>query len=261
MAYGRLLERDLENHEARFQRGLVALAFAQPGVANDDFSRILSAEPNLDRARYRRAQALIRLGRHREALADLDVLFEKDPNDYALYEHRGIIHEAKGDHEQARAAREKASSLLLKDPLVLNNRAWNHAAGPIAQRDPERAVVLARQAVALAPHARLALNTLGLALYRTGQYADAIPVLERSCSKSHDEGAALDLFFLAMAHQKLGHSSQARACFDRAVQQWGEQKNLASQTVSELVYFRAEAEAVLAGSADDLPADVFAKPR
>ena len=105
------------------------------------------------------------------------------------------------------------------------------------------------------------LNTLGVALYRAGQYAEAIPVLERSCSESHGEGAAFDLFFLAMAHQKLGHASQARACFDRAVRWWSEQKNLPSLWVSDLVVFRAEAEAVLAGPGADLPADVFAKPR
>jgi len=33
------------------------------------------------------------------------------------------------------------------------------------------------------------------------------------------------------------------------------------QHAKELTAFRAEAEAVLAGSADDLPADVFANPR
>ena len=261
VAYGRLLERDPENHEARFQRGRVALAFAQPGAAADDFSRILAAQPDLDRARYRRAQALIRLGRHREALADLDVLIVKDPNDFALYELRGIIHEASGDHEQARAAREKAISLMLTDPATLNNSAWNHAAGPIAQRDPERAVAQARRALALAPNAWFLLNTLGVALYRAGHYAAAIPVLERSRSKSRGEGAAIDLFFLAMSHQKLGHASQARACFDRALQQWGEQKDLPSNWGSEAVLFRAEAETTLAHSADNLPDQVFANPQ
>ncbi len=72
-----------------FGAGLIALALARPGLAADDFSRILAAEPDLERARYRRAQALIRLGRHREALADLDILIPKDPTDYALYELRG----------------------------------------------------------------------------------------------------------------------------------------------------------------------------
>ncbi len=93
-AFSRLLERAPADHEARFQRGLIALALARPGLAADDFSRILAAEPDLDRASYRRAQALIRLGRHREALADLDILIPKDSTDYALYELRGLVREA-----------------------------------------------------------------------------------------------------------------------------------------------------------------------
>jgi hypothetical protein len=73
------------------------------------------------------------------------------------------------------------------------------------------------------------------------------------------EGEALDPFFLAMAHQKLGHAFQARACFNRVIQWWDEQKDLPATHASELTSFRAEAEAVMAGSADDLPADVFTK--
>ncbi len=122
----------------------------QPGLAADDFSRILAAEPDLDRARYRRAQALIRLGRHREALADLDTLIPKDPKDYALYDLRGIVREALGDHEQARADRDKAARCCLRIRCAQHS-AWDHANGPIAHRDPERAVAQARRAVALAP--------------------------------------------------------------------------------------------------------------
>ena len=123
-AFSRLLERTPEDRDARFQRGLLALALGQPDLATDDFSRILAAEPDLDRARYRRAQALIRLGRHREALADLDILIPKYPERLRAVRAPRHVREALGDHEQARADREKASSLLPKDPTALNNRAW-----------------------------------------------------------------------------------------------------------------------------------------
>jgi tetratricopeptide (TPR) repeat protein len=256
----RLLEQNPEDRDARFQRGLLALALARPALAADDFDRILAAEPDLERARYRRAQALTRLGRHREALADLDTLIAKDPNHSGLYQLRGIVREALGDSDQAHRDREKASALLPRDSLALNNRAWILATGSIDQRDPERAVALARRAVELAPGQQLSLNTLGVALYRVGQDAEAIPVLEQSLVVGKREYDAFDLFFLAMAHHRLGHRDQARAAFDRAVRWLDAQKNLPAHHVSELTAFRAEAEAVLglAGLIGELPADVFA---
>ena len=148
--------------------------------------------------------------------------------------------------------------MLPKDPRALNKRAWTYATGPIAQRDPERAVALARRAVALAPGQQVSLNTLGVALYRAGQYAEAISVLERSLAAGKGEFDAFDLFFLAMAHQKLGHTPKARDCFDQAVRWWGDHKKLPAQYVSELTGFHAEAEEVLAGFRARLPADVFA---
>jgi tetratricopeptide (TPR) repeat protein len=257
-AFSRLLERAPEDHDARFRRGLLALALAQPDVAADDFSRVLAAEPDLEHARYRRAQALIRLGRHREALADLDILIPKAPQDSALYQLRGTVREALGDSDQARGDREKAGALLPKDPMALNNRAWVLATGSLDQRDPERAVALARQAVALAPGQQMSLNTLGVALYRAGDYVESISILERSLAAGKGEFDAFDLFFLAMAHHRLGHADRARACFDRAVRWWGERKNLPAQYIAELTSFRAEAEAVLAGPRGELPVDVFA---
>jgi serine/threonine protein kinase/WD40 repeat protein/tetratricopeptide (TPR) repeat protein len=258
--FSRLLERAPEDRDARFQRGLLALALAQPEVAAEDFSGILAAEPDLERARYRRVQALTRLGRHREALADLEILIPKYPADDVLYHLRAIVREALGDPNQARADREKATSLLLNDPMALNNRAWILATGPIEKRDPERAVALARRAVELAPGQQMSLNTLGVALYRVGQCAEVVSVLEQSLAAGKGEFDAFDLFFLSMAHHRLGHATEARVCFDRAVRWMSERKNLLAQYVQELTSFRTEAEAVLALArpSAELPADVFA---
>jgi eukaryotic-like serine/threonine-protein kinase len=250
-AFSRLLERAPEDYEARFEHGLLALTLGQPDLAMDDFSRILAAEPDLERARYRRAQALIRLHRHSEALADLDVLIPKDPDNFALYDLRGAVREALGDHEQARADQAKASTLLPKNPNALKNQAWTDATGPFSRRDPERAVAWARRADALAPGVQVFLNTLGVALYRSGQYAEAISVLERSLAAGKGELAAFDLFFLAMAHDQLGHHGEARGHHDQAVRWVEAQKDLSDGYKNELAAFRAEAEAVLGRSDDD----------
>jgi tetratricopeptide (TPR) repeat protein len=108
----------------------------------------------------------MRVRRHREALADLDRLLAKDPNDDAWnkYQLRSIVREALGKPDQARVDREKADTLLSNDPKPANDRAWFLVTGPIDQRDPERAVVLARRAVELAPGQQNSLNTLGVAM-------------------------------------------------------------------------------------------------
>jgi tetratricopeptide (TPR) repeat protein len=141
-----------------------------------------------------------------------------------------------------------------------NNYAWELANRPESTRNPQRALALARRAVVLAPTRDIYLNTQGVAQYRAGQYAEAITTLEKSLAASRGGLAAFDLFFQAMAHHRLGHRDEARACFDRALRWLSEQKGLPEQYAKELADFRAEAEAVLGltNRIGELPDDVFA---
>jgi uncharacterized protein HemY len=121
--------------------------------------------------------------------------------------------------------------------------------------------MLGRRAVALDPGLADALNTLGVVQYRAGRYAEAIETLKRSLTAGQGHSDAWDLFFLAMAHHRLGHREQARACFERGMSWMHDQKTLSDQHARELAAFRAEAEAVLADFGAELPAQVFAGPK
>jgi WD40 repeat protein len=140
-----------------------------------------------------------------------------------------------------------------------NNLAWKLVAGSESDRNPARAVPLARRAIELAPENGTFLNTLGLALHRAGQHAEAIPVLEQSLGKNSNDSAAYDLFFLSLCHAKQGDTVRARAYFDRAVTCLETKSNPSAATEKELRAFRAEAEALLRASFGVLPDDVFAK--
>jgi WD40 repeat protein/tetratricopeptide (TPR) repeat protein len=256
--YGRVLERAPQDHDTRFQRGLLAFAVGRTKQAAEDFATVLVADPTRHLARYHRARAFNHLGRYREALADLDSLIAMNANDFMLFELRSIAHEALAEPEPARLDRVKARALMPQSSDMMKNQAWVLVNGPLAQRDPDRALSLVRQAIALAPDQWIYLNNLGVVLYRSGQYLESVDVLERSLAAGRGEFDGFDLFFLAMAHRHLGHSNQAQTCFDRAVRWVESRQKLPPHYIQDLATFRAEAVALLAGPGGDLPADVFA---
>jgi uncharacterized protein HemY len=114
-------------------------------------------------------------------------------------------------------------------------------------RDPAQAVKLANKAVQLAPKDSRFWNTLGVALYRTGDCKAAVAALETSVNLSRG-GDAVDFFFLAMAHGKLGQRDEARKWCDQAVawveknkERLGKDRPMANYLRS----FQSEAEEVL----------------
>jgi tetratricopeptide (TPR) repeat protein len=236
-------------------------------VLSQRYTARLQSDPNDADAYHHRAHARASLRRFPEAIADLDQAIRLHPDDAHLRDVRGRIHQFLKQYEPAIADLEAALAMKSNQPqlnqnlaVCCNNRAWELANGPEPRRDLSRALMLAQRAVELFPAGDVSLNTLGVVLYRLGRYAEAIATLERSLAAGHGQSDAFDLFFLAMAHHRLGHADQARACFDRAVRWLGNRQGLSEQYVHELAAFRAEAETVLAlaGPGADLPADVFA---
>src|SRR5262249_49966145 len=114
----------------------------------------------------------------------------------------------------------------------------------------------------LSPSEGVSLNTMGVVQYRLGRYAEAIATLERSLTAGRGQFDAFDLFFLAMAHHRLGDREEAKRCFDRAVNWLMEQKGLSEQHPRERPACAAGAGAVRPGpGGGGLPADVFAPAR
>jgi tetratricopeptide (TPR) repeat protein len=194
-------------------------------------------------------------------LTDLDELIRRYPEDATPYELRSQVYERLGHHDQAQADLKRAGKSAQADAAQLNDVAWRLATGPPALRDPERAVSLAREAVAQSPGSAVCLATLGVALHRAGQYAEAIATLERSLAAGGGQSDGFGLFFLAMAHHRLGQTAQARDEYDRAVRWCRARKELPDAEAGELAGFRAEAESVLARPMGELPEDVFAAPQ
>ncbi|MCZ7639993.1 MAG: hypothetical protein M5U12_30450 [Verrucomicrobia bacterium] len=91
---------------------------------------------------------------------------------------------------------------------------------PAAVPDLDRVATMTEAIVANLPDQPKLLNTHGQVLYRVGRFEDAIHVLQRACVVSGADCAWWDAFFLAMAHARLGHTSEARQFLGQADERW-----------------------------------------
>src|SRR5262249_18264660 len=110
---------------------------------------------------------------------------------------------------------------ILSDPdyaKALNNLAWALLVNPPTTREPKEALSLALNAVERAPDNLGFQNTVGLALYRNGRFAEAVSVLTASLREPTGPIDAYSLFILAMCHHRLGNITRAREYHDRAGQ-------------------------------------------
>jgi WD40 repeat protein/Tfp pilus assembly protein PilF len=238
----------------------------EPAPLVERYSARLRSDPDDADAYHHRAHALAGLRRFSEAIDDLGHAVRLRPSEGHYRAMRGLFLAHLNRFEAAIEDLEAALALEPDSPLLrwrlsdfCNGRAWQLAGGPGPHRDLDRALALCRRAVALSPGEAVSLNTMGVVEYRVGRFAEAIATLERSLAAGSGLSAGFDLFFLAMAHHRLGRRDEARTCLDRGLRWMSGQHGLDEREVRELAAFRAEAEAVLAGPAGELPEDVFAR--
>jgi tetratricopeptide (TPR) repeat protein len=228
----------------------------------------LTKDPDDADSYHHRAHALANLKRYSEAIDDLTHAIRLQPRDAHFRAMRGGVQLDLRRLEPAIADLEASVALQPDLPVIAewlaeacNNRAWELAHAPEPKRDLERALGLCRRALAVdAAGEAMHLNTLGVVQYRTGRYEEAVATLERSLAIGTGLSDGFDLFFLAMAHHRLGRAEEARACFDSGVRWLGDQHGLNERETRELAAFRSEAEAELANPLLELPRDVFARP-
>jgi tetratricopeptide (TPR) repeat protein len=200
----------------------------------------LEADPHDAEAYHHRAHALSQLFRLEEGIADWTQAIRLRPDDPHLWDSRAKTYVYMNRYEPALNDLEVALAMQPDQPrsrdllaMCCNNRAWELATGPESHRDLDRALVLSRRAIGLASGRATFLNTLGVVQYRVGHYAEAIASLQQSLKAGHGLSDGFDLFFLAMAHHRLGHRDEARACFDQAVRWLHDQRNLNEQSSQE----------------------------
>jgi tetratricopeptide (TPR) repeat protein len=122
-----------------------------------------------------------------------------------------------GQFDQAITEHRKAIRIKEDYARAHNDLAWLLATSADHKlRDYPQAVQSAKKAVQLAQGKGIYWNTLGVAIYRTGNWKEAIAALEKSMELTKG-GNSFDWFALAMAYQQIGQKEKARRWYDKAV--------------------------------------------
>ncbi|WP_165068913.1 tetratricopeptide repeat protein [Paludisphaera rhizosphaerae] len=214
-----------------------ALAFQRSNLADNPSD--LAVRQAFREAHYELAKAKRALGDRAGASETAESLIRDMPDDpQALAMAVGFLE----NRAVAKAAVDKAADLGARNASIQNLLAYVLATtSHPGLRDPSRAVELARRATGFSPLNGAYESTLGLALFRSGQYDEAVVRLERAeCLPGRLEG--LDALALTLAHTQKGDLSTARRHYEHAMK-WAEIHSLIDQEVFEDL--RAEAEAAL----------------
>jgi tetratricopeptide (TPR) repeat protein len=196
-----------------------------------------------------RASLFQELDQYDKARTDLQAAVALKPDDAYVLVGRARLFMALGHKEQAIADFEKAIELepdnprFLNDVQFLNSAAWSFVRHPHTNTQwVEKALTWAQRAVEMEPENAGALNTLGVACYRTGNWQDAVNALEKSEELYQHGHLPYNGFFLAMAHWQLGHQDEARQWFDKAVEMTQKRR---PNREEELLRIRTEAEELM----------------
>jgi WD40 repeat protein/tetratricopeptide (TPR) repeat protein len=155
------------------------------------------------------------------------------------------------------------------DVYNANSLAWICVLAPGGTDDPAWPIRVAEERVGTDPKGAgwtdAHLNTLAVALYRAGKYAEAATRLDQAVQASHQGGLLQDWLFLAMAHYRLGHTDDARKWLKKAADELdrlGSAGDLGGPSALpgwtnrlECQLFRREAERVVNGTAPSRPGE------
>jgi tetratricopeptide (TPR) repeat protein len=190
---------------------------------------------------HERGRAYRSLEQWDKAIAAYSKAIELDGKNLLLLENRASLYLRLGLWDKAIADYSKILNVQPDHAEARNNLAWLLATCiELKLRDPNRAVDLAKKAVASSPRDANSWNMLGVAQYRAGDWKAAITALEKSM-ELRKGGDSFDWFFLAMGRYQLGDKKEARKWYGQAVE-WQEKNQPKNE---ELVRFRAEAETLM----------------
>ncbi len=190
------------------QLGVTPMRTANPA---DALARLQTSSMNLADIYRQQGELEKAISKYRDTL--------RINSDYAPA-HRGIGDAFRQQGKLDQALKEFRTAIRLDPnlPVAQNNLAWALVTNPQADgsyRDLPEAIASAKMACELDLDNYAYLNTLGVSLYRSGDWKEAIDSLQDSV----DLGADMphNWLFIAMSQWQLGDKEQARTLYDKSI--------------------------------------------
>ena len=204
---------------AYLNRGIAHLRKQELEPSLADFDEYVKLEPRQLRGYRERGAVRLRLSKWQQAADDFATIVKLEPRSYA----DGIVLACLRLKLNDRTAYDKAGADLLRthsssdDPTVSEYAAHYLALVPGAEPQLKQAIALARKNLQRVKIDRVGyLRWLGAALFRAGEYMDAIQTLEAAVAAQKNEGEPVDWLFMAMAHHQSGDLPEAKRWFEKA---------------------------------------------
>lgn len=204
--------------EPRMLEAAVYLAQNNTNQAEAALLKAIQARPDFQQPYILLARLYVDSKENQKALQDLQTALAKDPRNIGALMLIGQIHDAEKDRSAARDAYEKLLAINPNFSPALNNLAYLYSE---YLGDLDKAYDAARHARELLPYDPFSADTLGWVLFKKGQYAAALNLLQESAknlpAQTEPAGKAEVEFHLGMAHYMLGQEDQAREAFQKAI--------------------------------------------
>lgn len=212
-AFGRSAElapKDPAPHRAMGRLHLEAKEFDK---ALSAFDAGLARQPGFVPLMLDRADALARMARWKEAIAQLTAAETLLPRSAEVKVKLGDVHQAAAQWQEAEKLYLQAISLDPKSPIAYNNLAWMTVE---RNGDASKAVVWARQAVTISPRSSPFHDTLGWAERAAGNLQAAVASFKRAIQL--ESNIAGYHYHLGVAQAELKQPAEARTALKRALE-------------------------------------------
>ena len=193
--------------------GLLYMADGKPEEALAAFDTGLARQPRFVPIKLDRADALGRLGRFDEAVAQLEDAEKQVPDAGEIKTKLGDAHQAAGRFDEAEKYYLQAIELAKQNPIAYNNLAWMTVE---RKGDAAKAVELARKAVLLSPSSSPFHDTLGWAEQFAGNMDGAAESYQHAIEL--EPNVAGYHYHLGVVQAELKQSDAARISLERALQ-------------------------------------------